>query len=64
MLDAALAGHEVVGHYKNDDYKQDAEWHLQRGILIDPPGENASQWFLNSLAAIRRMYEIELRISC
>lgn len=64
MLDAALAGYDHAGPYKNDNYKQDAGWQQQRDIWLDPPGETASQWFLNRLAAIRRMYEIELRISC
>ena len=64
MLDAALAGYDHVGRYKNDNHKRDPEWLRQRDIWLDPPGENASQELLNRLAAIRRMYEIELRISC
>jgi hypothetical protein len=64
VLDAALAGYDHVGRHKNDNYKRDAEWQRQHAIWLDPPGETPSQGFLNRLAAIRRMYEIEVRISC
>ena len=52
------------GRYKNDNYKRDPEWIEQRDIWFDPPGETASHWLLHRLTAIRRMQEIELRVSC